>query len=265
MALQPDGKVLVGGIFLSVNGYPYSRTCRLNSDGSLDLTFGAGTAQSGTDGAVRAILLETNGLIVIGGDFSSVNGVARKALARLDQQGNLDRSLNTPVTTYGSAFWVDCLALGLDNKILLGGSFTSLDGVALSRIAQIGPDGHADPLFNPGLGANGTVYALTQGQCNRIYAGGAFTTFNGIPRSGLARLYGDISCPGATVRIARARGSAEIGIIAEPGRQYQLLASPDLRTWSTSTNFVGTGALLWLTNFQTGASPSLFLRSLLLP
>jgi uncharacterized delta-60 repeat protein len=264
MALQADGKILLGGLFLSVNGYPQNHLCRLNADGSLDLTFGSGTTSPGTDGTVRAIVIQTNGFIVIGGDFGAVNGVTTKALARLDQQGLLDRSLSLSITTYASSFWVNCLALGLNNKLLLGGSFTSINGISLSRIAQIGSDGNPDPMFNPGSGANGTIYALSLGQCDRLYVGGSFTAFNAFPRSGLARLYGDNPCPPAALQIANASRATEIGVMGVPGRQYQLLTSPDLRTWGPSTNFIGTGTLLWLTNAQPMLSPHLFYRSLLM-
>src|SRR5581483_12146120 len=55
MRIQADGKVLFGGDFTSVNGTPFNHIARVNSDGSLDLTFNSG---SGADGVVYAIDLD---------------------------------------------------------------------------------------------------------------------------------------------------------------------------------------------------------------
>jgi len=78
IALQPDGKALIGGSFYTINGTNRSRIARLKADGSLDSSF-----NPAPDGTVRAIALQSNGEILIAGDFNSVNGVPRKYLARL--------------------------------------------------------------------------------------------------------------------------------------------------------------------------------------
>ncbi len=43
VAVQGDGKVLIGGYFFSVNSAPRNRIARLNSDGSLDTGFNPGS------------------------------------------------------------------------------------------------------------------------------------------------------------------------------------------------------------------------------
>ena len=80
VAVQPDGKVLVGGQFAAVNGTNRNNIARLNANGSLDGTFNPGT---GADGAVRSVALQPDGNLLIGGDFTIVNGVARPYAARL--------------------------------------------------------------------------------------------------------------------------------------------------------------------------------------
>jgi uncharacterized delta-60 repeat protein len=80
IALQPDGKVLIGGDFTSVNGTNRTNIARLNANGSLDTSFNPGT---GADGSVRAIALQSDGNVLIGGDFLTVNGVLRPHIARL--------------------------------------------------------------------------------------------------------------------------------------------------------------------------------------
>ena len=87
IALQPDGKVLIGGDFTNVNGTNRNHITRLNADGGLDLSFNPGTGTEGTDadnrGSVRSIALQSDGKVLIGGDFTTVNGVARPYVARL--------------------------------------------------------------------------------------------------------------------------------------------------------------------------------------
>jgi uncharacterized delta-60 repeat protein len=80
VTLQPDGKVLIGGSFTSFSGTPRNRIARLNANGSLDFSFNPGT---GANGNVSSIALQPDGNILIGGDFTIVNGVLRPHVARL--------------------------------------------------------------------------------------------------------------------------------------------------------------------------------------
>ena len=90
VAVQADGKVLVGGVYDTFNGAAHSGIARLNADGSLDAAFNAGIdAGSG----VRALVVQADGKIVIGGDFVMVDGVAKQSFARLNADGSLDTDL----------------------------------------------------------------------------------------------------------------------------------------------------------------------------
>jgi uncharacterized delta-60 repeat protein len=80
IAVQPDGKVLIGGDFTTFNGPNRNHIARLNANGSLDLSFNPGT---GANGNVSSIALQPDGNILIGGDFTTVNGVVRPRVARL--------------------------------------------------------------------------------------------------------------------------------------------------------------------------------------
>jgi len=77
-ALQPDGKVLIGGLVV-VNGTNFNRIARLNANGSLDGSFNSGPGVSGA--YVDSIALQPDGRILIGGYFT---------LARLNADGSLD-------------------------------------------------------------------------------------------------------------------------------------------------------------------------------
>jgi len=80
IALQPDGKVLIGGSFTNFNGTSRHHLARLNANGSLDSNFNPGT---GPNAAVTSIALQPDGQVLIGGGFTTINGVARRFVARL--------------------------------------------------------------------------------------------------------------------------------------------------------------------------------------
>src|SRR5262249_60852526 len=80
VALHGDGSVLIGGEFSSFNSIPRSHVARLNSNGTLDNDFDPGT---GANGSVQAIAVLSSGKILIGGSFTSYNGLAAQRLARL--------------------------------------------------------------------------------------------------------------------------------------------------------------------------------------
>ncbi|HEX5221710.1 MAG TPA: hypothetical protein VFZ59_19250 [Verrucomicrobiae bacterium] len=80
LALQSGGKVLVAGSFKSVNGITRNRIARLSANGSLDLEFNPGL---GADGPIRSMALQTDGKVVISGEFKTVAGVLRPFVARL--------------------------------------------------------------------------------------------------------------------------------------------------------------------------------------
>ena len=84
MAVQPDGKLLIGGTFSIINGVIYQGLARLNADGSLDESFdpGAGLA-SGGDLMLTAIVIQRDGDVLIGGEFSDVDRVPRAGVARI--------------------------------------------------------------------------------------------------------------------------------------------------------------------------------------
>ncbi len=182
LAVQPDGKILIGGGFSSVQGTARNNIARLNTDGTLDTAF-----NPNANNEVLAIALQVDGKILVGGVFHGVNsigGQSREFIARLD-----------PVTGAADSFdpranaSVEALAVQADGKILVGGDFNgfgSIGGAARNGIARLDSITGAADLFNPGASAYVTSIAVqTDG---KILAGGVFSEIGGQIRSGIARL-----------------------------------------------------------------------------
>jgi uncharacterized delta-60 repeat protein len=184
IALLPDGKILIGGAFTSINGVSRNRLARLNANGSLDNTFNPG----GASNLVASLIRQPDGKILLGGFFTNVNGASRSGIARLNADGSLDTGFNP-----GSGLnnYVANISLQSDNRILIGGAFTSYNGVNRNRIARLNMDGSLDNSFDPGSGANEFVNALSLQLDGKILVGGGFTTYNGVSRRGVARLNRD--------------------------------------------------------------------------
>ena len=205
MALQADGKVLIGGSFTRINGTNRARIARLNRNGSLDLSFDPG---AGVSDIVRAILVQSDGKIVVGGSFTNIAGVARNYLGRLNASGELDTNFmstalsSNAVGGNGSVF---ALALQVDDKILVGGDFTTFNNVTRKRLTRLRTDGTTDPSINFGNGANSFVATLVIQPDRNILLGGGFTTYDDQSRRYLARIYGGAMSGAGQIEYASAQ------------------------------------------------------------
>jgi len=180
LALQPDGKILAGGLFTFVRNLPRNRMARLNSDGSVDATF-----TTGSDGGVFTLALQADGRILAGGTFNSVAGQQITNLVRLNSDGTLDSNFAAAVTG-GSSPVVYSLGVQTDGKILLSGSFNSVAQRPRANLARLNPDGTLDAGFNPG--ANNLVYGLALQADGRVLVVGDFTQLGGQIRTRIGRL-----------------------------------------------------------------------------
>ncbi len=185
-ALQPDGKLLLGGQFTLANGAARRGLARLTADGLLDGSFDPG---AGVIGRVFALAAYTNGpnlgQTLLGGAFTSVGGVAASGLARVNTNGAVDTNFSTIVLSND----VEALGLQGDGKIVLGGTFTNINGTARPGVARLNADGTLDGGFDPGGSAvGGGVFSLALQTNGFVVIGGAFTNCDGTPRNGIARL-----------------------------------------------------------------------------
>ncbi|NLO69949.1 MAG: T9SS type A sorting domain-containing protein [Porphyromonadaceae bacterium] len=172
----PDEKILIGGSFgtynLSrINGYVLSR---LNSDGSIDFTFNEGN--SGPNNTVYTIVGQPDGKILIGGHFTTYNGVPRGRIARLNSDGTLDESFNPGS---GADDWILNIVIQSDGKIIVAGQFTKFNDKDYNRIVRLNSDGSIDETFHVGQGFDNYVWAVCLQDDGKIYVGGAFSSYDG--------------------------------------------------------------------------------------
>lgn len=182
VAVQADGKVLIGGDFNIVDGNGRNRIARLNTNGSVDLGF---LPLLGANGTVREIAVQADGKILIAGDFTEYQEIPRNRIARLNADGSLDLTFDVGT---GANNTVHAIAIQADGKILIGGDFTNYREVGLSRIARINTDGTVDMSFVPGAGANAAVRDMVIDATGKVVIGGDFTFYAGLMRNRVARV-----------------------------------------------------------------------------
>ena len=100
------------------------------------------------NGNVLSTSVQPDGKIIIGGGFTTVGGVTRIHIARINADGTLDAGFDPNV----GGGTVNSTAVLADGKILIAGDFTTVGGAARNYIARINADGTLDAGFNPNLG-----------------------------------------------------------------------------------------------------------------
>jgi uncharacterized delta-60 repeat protein len=203
---QSDGKILVGGYFSFYNGTNANRIIRLNPDGSIDNTFNIGT---GFNGGVFSIVIQSDGKILVGGDFADYNGTSAKKIIRLNPDGSRDTSF---VIGTGFNTTVYSIAIQSDGKILVVGGFDNYGGTyvgyvndnyiwdggtSAKKIIRLNPDGSVDTSFVYGTGFAqwATVRTLAIQSDGKILVGGNMTgnqpAYNGAHARNIIRLNSD--------------------------------------------------------------------------
>ena len=190
-AAQADGSILIAGRLTAFNGVPCGHIARIGSDGAVDGTFNPGGA--GADGDVYTVKVLGSGMILIGGPFTSYNGVHCGHIARLDAEGNLDATFNAGRSGAGGpGSYIGTIAPAYDGEMMIGGRFSAYNGLTCGNIARLNADGTPNLLFNNGKeGFNNDVYSIALTDGGRIIAGGAFTSYGGAICNYMTRLEGD--------------------------------------------------------------------------
>jgi uncharacterized delta-60 repeat protein len=191
VAIQSDGKIVLGGTFTTFNGVTVNRIVRLNSDGIRDTAFNANTG-SGFNDLVNLIVVQSDGKLVIVGNFTLFNGVTVNRIVRLNSDGTRDTAFTTNTGT-GFNNAASSIVIQSDGKLVIGGGFTTFNGVTVNRIVRLNSDGTRDATFttNTGTAFNSTVNSIAIQSDGKIICGGFFTTFNGTTVNYIVRLNSD--------------------------------------------------------------------------
>jgi uncharacterized delta-60 repeat protein len=190
IVVQPNGKILVGGSFTSYNGIATNKIIRLNTDGSIDSSFVIGSG-FGLNSNVLEIAIQTDGKILVGGNFASYNGTFAQKFVRLNSDGNIDNSFLGLGLTMGfdvnSEIWT--IKVQPDGKILVGGSFITYNGNSAFKIIRLNIDGSRDNSFGGiGFGNSGNVMDIFLCSDGKILVSGSFQTYNSSTANKIIRL-----------------------------------------------------------------------------
>jgi len=224
---QPDGKFLIGGFFTDVNGVAASGIARFNADGSIDPTFNSPDffGGFGLGAQIFAIAVQSDGKILVGGDFQGTNGVVSFGIRRLNSDGSIDPSFVIVPFNNGQAVYD--IEVQPDGKFIVGGAYQTASQSNLGRFNQDGSrdmtfagsgagqvndiliesdgkvvfagsegirrylaDGTPDPTFTVPFGVGGVeaIIRLANGQ---YVIGGSFSNVNNFPVGRIARINND--------------------------------------------------------------------------
>lgn len=174
-ATQPDGKIIIGGIFTNVLGVPRNNIARLNTDGTLDEAF-----DPNANNGLYVLAIQPDGKILVGGAFTSIGGQPRIWFGRLNADGTAD-TFNP-----GADGLVNSFSIQADGKILVGGQFNNIGGQGRNFIARLDPatleadsfDAHPDYI----------IRHITVQPDGKILVAGYFHQIGGQSRTNIARL-----------------------------------------------------------------------------
>lgn len=260
-ALTPDGSVVLGGSFTTIGGLARNGIARVNATGLLEANYAKGV---GADGPVYAVAAQADGGVIVGGAFSSINGVTCQGIARLRKDGTVDRDFAANAYVNGPVY---ALAVQTDGKIFVGGDFTTASGGNRTRIARLNRDGALDNLFLVGSGANGPVYSIAIQLDGKVIIAGDFTTFSGASRNRIARLLGDSEFKGLMGLSSPVVGnSMQLYLATQPGGVYALQVSQDLTNWTSISTNIATGTPTAFTDSNlAGFNPRFYRAQWLVP
>lgn len=192
-----NGKIAVYGDFDLYQGITTNKLAILNPNGSLDTSFNVGLGPNYVDqyyGSSSMISEQSDGKLIVVGNFTTFNGISKKNIIRLNLDGTIDTSFNVGTASNG---YITCIKIQSDGKILCGGDFTQFNGQNYASMVRLNSNGTVDSSFNIGLGfkniinsftVNGIIKTIDIQSDNKIIVGGKFLKFNNFTKINLVRL-----------------------------------------------------------------------------
>ncbi|MEP6810068.1 MAG: dockerin type I domain-containing protein [Chthoniobacterales bacterium] len=192
--VQAGDDIIVFGDFTSFSGFARNCIVRLGAaNGAVDAGFSTAAFKLFADpGSIAGVAQQADGKLLLGGFFHSLGADTTQGVVRLNTNGTRDGTFDTSVAA-GIGF-PECFAIrSADNKIFVGGNFSTYNGVNRNNITLVNPDGSLDTVFAPSGVADNfpeirTVAVQSDG---KVLAGGFFTSISGEPRDSLVRFNSD--------------------------------------------------------------------------
>jgi uncharacterized delta-60 repeat protein len=275
--LHEGGSIFVSGV--SFSGFA-NVVHRLKPDGSADATF---NAPSEVTGLANAIAVQDAGRLLLGGQMSlSTDVQTHLRLIALDKEGEWDPgflSLQAPRDVSGRPppDSVNSVVVQGNGKVLIGGRFATVHGIASRGIARLQRDGQVDRTFfsNPNVNSPGlpsiawAVNSIALQADGMILLGGNFDRVNGVEQSRIARLYGGETEPHVPFRLDLERVSTtddfRIILTGEINRLYVLEASTNLVEWILISDLISTNNVTPFRDLQRATENHRFYRAVLKP
>src|SRR5688500_6032593 len=111
----------------------------------LDTNFNAGT---GPNGPIYACAIQDYpSKIVVGGNFTTFSGESESYIARMSSSGSLDDDFLFPTTINGVVYALAAQRINSVDKIIVGGAFTTVNGVSQAYLARLDYNGTLDTNF----------------------------------------------------------------------------------------------------------------------
>jgi uncharacterized delta-60 repeat protein len=196
-----SNRLVLGGNFTTYSGSTVNYIVRINTNATIDTSFNMGT---GFNGTTRAIVMQSDGKLIVSGDFSSYSGSSTNRIVRINTNGTLDTTYKAGSTLnqFSNATTPYGLGIQTDNKVIAHGEFTQYSGSVRNRLTRINTDGTLDTTFNPGSGFdqfdNDTTAIDIAGEqriiidsAGKIYVAGGFTSYSGSAVNALIKLNPD--------------------------------------------------------------------------
>jgi uncharacterized delta-60 repeat protein len=191
VAQQPNGKLLVGGLFHSLGGGTANNIVRLEGNGDRDASFNSVAAGPLASNVNAVLVRPSDGKIFVGGYFSTYGSAPRNNMAWANGDGSVDSTFTGLSGATDAYPQIYALATQPDGKILVGGFFSSFNGASRYNIVRLNPDSTIDPSFDANLGTYGSVRALLLQPDGKILIGGNLQAVDGVARGRIARLNSD--------------------------------------------------------------------------
>lgn len=177
-----NGKYLVAGKFLNIDGFPVNRIARLHNSGAVDLSFNSGG--TGFDGMVHGMRELENGHFAVWGGFSHYNNQTAEKVAIINVNGGLVYGFDDLDSVYTIVYEVDEFSNG---DILVAGTLVNYSPGESNDLKRYTQQGIMDTIFHQAATTNQVVSDVLIGSDDEILVAGSFQQVNGQQQYCLAK------------------------------------------------------------------------------